>query len=158
MRNSSFVSNGKLRIWNKGFIDCIRNRQQKSSGHDFNGLSPDIRARRSCKLRKEFQTNHKPIQQNLHRAIIGSVTASIFYTKKERRVSYMSKDKLQWLKAAGIRAVKTIAQTAVATIGTATVLGNVDWKMVVSASVLSGVLSLLTSVAGLPELKTGTDE
>ena len=66
----------------------------------------------------------------------------------------MSKDKLQWLKAAGIRAV----QTAVATIGTATVLGSVDWKMVVSASVLSGVLSLLTSVAGLPELKTGTDE
>jgi hypothetical protein len=70
----------------------------------------------------------------------------------------MSKDKLQWLKAAGIRAVKTIAQTAVATIGTATVLGSVDWKMVVSASVLSGVLSLLTSVAGLPELKTDTDE
>lgn len=70
----------------------------------------------------------------------------------------MSKDKLQWLKAAGTRAVKTIAQTAVATIGTATVLGSVDWKMVVSASVLSGVLSLLTSVAGLPELKTGTDE
>ena len=55
----------------------------------------------------------------------------------------MSKDKLQWLKAAGIRAVKTVAQTAVATIGTATVLGSVDWKMVVSASVLSGVLSLL---------------
>ena len=70
----------------------------------------------------------------------------------------MSNDKLHWLKAAGIRAVKTIAQTAVATIGTATVLGSVDWKMVVSASVLSGVLSLLTSVAGLPELKTGTDE
>lgn len=70
----------------------------------------------------------------------------------------MNKDKLQWLKAAGIRAVKTIAQTAVATIGTATVLGSVDWKMVVSASVLSGVLSLLTSVAGLPELKAGTDE
>ena len=70
----------------------------------------------------------------------------------------MSKDKLYWLKAAGIRAIKTVAQTAVATIGTATVLGSVDWKMVVSASVLSGVLSLLTSVAGLPELKTGTDE
>lgn len=70
----------------------------------------------------------------------------------------MSKDKLQWLKVMGIRAVKTIAQTAVATIGTATVLGNVDWKMVVSASVLSGVLSLLTSVAGLPELKTSADE
>ena len=70
----------------------------------------------------------------------------------------MSEDKLLWLKAAGIRAVKTIAQTAVATIGTATVLGTVDWKMVVSASILSGVLSLLTSVAGLPELKTDTDE
>lgn len=70
----------------------------------------------------------------------------------------MSEDKILWLKAAGIRAIKTVAQTAVATIGTATVLGTVDWKMVISASVLSGVLSLLTSVAGLPELKTGTEE
>lgn len=70
----------------------------------------------------------------------------------------MSENKMLWLKAAGVRAIKTIAQTAVATIGTATVLGTVDWKMVVSASVLSGVLSLLTSVAGLPELKAGTDE
>ncbi len=59
-----------------------------------------------------------------------------------------------WIKAAGVRAIKTIAQTFVATIGTATVLGAVDWKMVVSASVLSGVLSLATSIAGLPELKT----
>ena len=59
-----------------------------------------------------------------------------------------------WLKAAGIRALKTLAQTAVATIGTCAVLSEVDWVMVVSASVLSGVLSLLTSVAGLPELKT----
>ena len=60
----------------------------------------------------------------------------------------------QWIKAAGIRAVKTIAQTAVAMIGTSVVTSEVDWVMVVSASVLSGVLSLLTSVAGLPELKT----
>lgn len=58
-----------------------------------------------------------------------------------------------WLKAAGIRAIKTVAQTAVATIGTAAVVSAVDWKMVVSASLLSGVLSLLTSVAGLPEVK-----
>lgn len=58
-----------------------------------------------------------------------------------------------WAKAAGVRAVKTVAQTAVATIGTAAVLGAVDWRMVVSASVLAGVLSLLTSVAGLPEVK-----
>ena len=60
----------------------------------------------------------------------------------------------QWIKAAGIRAIKTIAQTAVAMIGTSVVISEVDWIMVVSASVLSGVLSLLTSVAGLPELKT----
>ena len=60
----------------------------------------------------------------------------------------------QWIKAAGIRAFKTVAQTAVAMIGTSVVISEVDWVMVVSASVLSGVLSLLTSVAGLPELKT----
>ena len=60
----------------------------------------------------------------------------------------------QWIKAAGIRAIKTVAQTAVAMIGTSVVISEVDWVMVVSASVLSGVLSLLTSVAGLPERKT----
>lgn len=59
----------------------------------------------------------------------------------------------KWCKAAAVRAVKTLAQTAVATIGTATVLGEVDFKMVLSASVLAAVLSLLTSVAGLPEVK-----
>jgi hypothetical protein len=59
----------------------------------------------------------------------------------------------QWIKAAGIRAIKTMAQTAVATIGSSAVLSAVDWKMVVSASVLAGILSLLTSTAGLPELE-----
>ncbi|WP_369284021.1 holin [Oscillibacter sp. GMB15532] len=63
------------------------------------------------------------------------------------------KDWTTWAKAAGVRAIKTVAQTAVATIGTAAVLGAVDWRMVVSASVLAGALSLLTSVAGLPEVK-----
>ena len=59
----------------------------------------------------------------------------------------------QWLKAAGIRALKTIAQTAIATIGTSAALGDVNWIMVASASALSGILSPLTSVAGLPEVK-----
>ncbi|MCH5265805.1 MAG: hypothetical protein J1F02_07885 [Lachnospiraceae bacterium] len=58
-----------------------------------------------------------------------------------------------WLKAAGVRAVKTMAQTALATIGTATVARDVDWFILLSASALAGLLSLLTSVAGLPELK-----
>lgn len=58
-----------------------------------------------------------------------------------------------WWKAAGVRAVKTVAQTAVASIGTAAVLGEVNWIMVLSASALAGVLSLLTSVAGLPEVE-----
>jgi len=58
----------------------------------------------------------------------------------------------KWFKAAGVRAVKTIAQTAVATIGTSAVMGDVNWKMVLSASVLAGILSLLTSVAGIPEV------
>lgn len=61
----------------------------------------------------------------------------------------------KWIKAAGIRAIKTVAQTAVATIGTSVVLTAVDWKFVASASLLAGVLSLLTSVAGLPEVKEG---
>ena len=58
-----------------------------------------------------------------------------------------------WIKAAGVRALKTIAQTAVATIGTSAVIAEVDWIMVGSASLLAGILSLLTSVAGLPEVK-----
>ena len=61
--------------------------------------------------------------------------------------------KMKWAKAAAVRAVKTIAQTAVATIGTATVLAEVDYKIVISASILAGILSVLTSIAGLPEVK-----
>lgn len=60
--------------------------------------------------------------------------------------------KRTWIYAAGIRAIKTVAQTAVATIGTSAVMSSVDWKMVLSASVLAGILSMLTSVAGLPEV------
>lgn len=64
-----------------------------------------------------------------------------------------SEDFKKWIKAAGVRAIKTVAQTAVATIGTAAVMGDVNWIMVGSAAVLAGILSLLTSVAGLPEVK-----
>lgn len=65
---------------------------------------------------------------------------------------------INWAKAAGIRAVKTVAQTFVATIGTAAVLQEVNWVMVLSASVLAGVISLATSIAGLPEVSTETAE
>ena len=61
--------------------------------------------------------------------------------------------KMKWVKAAAVRAVKTIAQTAVAMIGTATVLAEVDYNIVISASILAGILSVLTSIAGLPEVK-----
>ena len=64
----------------------------------------------------------------------------------------------EWFKAAGIRAIKTVAQTAVATIGTAVALGDVKWVLVGSASALAGVLSLLTSVAGLPEVNNESRE
>lgn len=60
---------------------------------------------------------------------------------------------IKWIKAAGVRAIKTVAQTAIATIGTCAVMGEVDWLMVGSASLLAGILSMLTSIAGLPELK-----
>ena len=60
---------------------------------------------------------------------------------------------LNWFKAAGVRAIKTVAQTAVATIGTSAAMGDVNWLAVGSASLLAGILSLLTSVAGLPEVK-----
>lgn len=69
----------------------------------------------------------------------------------------MKEKLLKWLRAAGVRALKTVAQTAVATIGTGAVLSEVDWRMVLSASILAGVLSLLTSIAGLPELDDGTN-
>lgn len=59
----------------------------------------------------------------------------------------------KWLKAAGVRAIKTVAETAIATIGTSAVISAVDWRVVISASLLSGLLSMLMSVKGLPEVK-----
>lgn len=64
----------------------------------------------------------------------------------------------KWIKAAGIRAIKTIAQTAIATIGTSAVISAIDWRVVASAAAVAGILSLLTSIAGLPELKTDEEE
>lgn len=65
----------------------------------------------------------------------------------------MNSNFIKWLKCAGVRAIKTIAQTAVATIGTATVFSEVNWLMILSSSLLAGLLSILTSIAGLPEVE-----
>ena len=71
----------------------------------------------------------------------------------------MNKEKaIKWLKFAGLRAIKTVAQTAVATISTSALMSDVNWIVVGSASLLAGILSLLTSVAGLPELKVGENQ
>lgn len=69
-----------------------------------------------------------------------------------------SVDTKKWLKASAIRAVKTMAQTAVATIGTSAVMGDVNWVMVASASALSSIISILTSVAGIPEVRSDENE
>jgi hypothetical protein len=66
--------------------------------------------------------------------------------------SFMKYDFKEWIKAAGMRAIKTVAQTALATIGSAAIMGDVNWWVVLSASALAGILSLLTSITGLPEL------
>lgn len=67
----------------------------------------------------------------------------------------VSVDTQKWFKAATVRAVKTMAQTAVAVIGTSAVIAQVDWKMVVSSAVVAGVVSILTSIGGIPEVKEG---
>lgn len=83
---------------------------------------------------------------------ISSVSDVIMVEEKGDNTMDMIKIK-RWFCAAGVRAIKTVAQTAAATIGTSAVLGEVNWVMVASASALAGILSLLTSVAGLPELE-----
>lgn len=87
----------------------------------------------------------------------GSSGASLSIKKMKGRISMKVKFK-DWIKAAGVRAIKTVAQTAVATIGTSAVMGEVNWVMVGSAALLAGILSLLTSVAGLPELNGGVED
>ena len=67
----------------------------------------------------------------------------------------MSEKTKKWVRAAGIRAIKTVAQSAIGCIGAATALGGVDWPLVVSAAVLAGIVSVLTSIAGLPEVQDG---
>lgn len=86
------------------------------------------------------------VKELLRYWLIASIVFVVFYGG----YGMYTKD---WFKAAGVRAIKTVCQTAAAMIGTAAVMADVDWRAVVSASVLAGILSLLTSIAGLPELK-----
>lgn len=72
----------------------------------------------------------------------------------KNNVFNVSVDTKQWFKAMAVRAIKTVAQTAVATIGVSATMGEVNWAMVASASVLSGILSVLTSIAGIPEVES----
>ena len=83
-----------------------------------------------------------------------------FWRKKPttRKMNDAGSTKMLWLKAATVRAVKTIAQTALATIGTSAVLSDVNWGFVASSAVLSGILSILTSIAGLPEVDYAIEE
>jgi hypothetical protein len=90
--------------------------------------------------------------------MLGKKSKSLLTDKYRKEVTKMKENIKKWLKAAGVRAVKTVAQTAVATIGTSAVMGDVNWVIVGSASLLAGILSLLTSVAGLPELSTESKE
>lgn len=90
------------------------------------------------------------LKEPLRNWLIASIVFIIFYGG----AGMHTKD---WIKAAGVRAIKTVCQTAAAMIGTAAVITDVDWRAVISASILAGLLSLLTSVAGLPELK-GTED
>ena len=78
--------------------------------------------------------------------------------ENERRTIMTKTNWKLWFKAAAVRAVKTVAQTAVATIGTTAALSQVDWVLVASSAALAGVLSLLTSIAGLPEVKAEIEE
>ena len=71
----------------------------------------------------------------------------------KNNVFNLSVNTKEWFKAAGVRAIKTMAQTAVAVIGTGAVISSVDWKLVVSSAIVAGVVSVLTSIAGIPEVK-----
>ena len=105
-------------------------------------------------IKYDMSTLKRDVQELTERVNQLNPPTNVLIQLKRKRGKTMKKEKIKtWIKAAGVRAIKTVAQTAIATIGTSVVMSEVNWPVVASAAALAGLLSLLTSITGLPEIK-----